>query len=642
MKKILKTVSIIVTMLFIFSAVSCSTDKNDGSTDNSREQESNPSEIIMPEPKPTDITVDLTKTEYEVGDTVDKSAMTVKIVYVNNRLIQPLYSEETDDYTVLYKTNTDSFAEGDDYFTVICGELSKKVSVTVESDKMLTISSGIYDSAISGYLGANTVSSQIHYLTNNAGKSYDKQKIMVSWKEIKNAATYVFHLALKDDFTDDIVVESNTGDAVFGCLIPNTDYYAYAQAFDASGNIIETSDTCTIKAETGLTLRQVSIDGLYNVRDLGGWTAQGGNTVNYGMLYRGGNLVGITEEGKTTFAEELGIKTEIDLRDDGTQQAVINGVSYQKCGMWQYGMLIPGFKSEPAIDNDSILRGYSAASTVSIKNVFSILADESNYPIYFHCNAGADRTGSLAFIINGLLGVDYSDLIKDFELTTFSISGARYRSKVSNDSFTDDGIMENTTNNYVGFGEFYSLMTTNYGAEGKPLSYAIANYLVSVCGISEETITAVRNILLSGQADFDGEDFYPLKVNGEEIVSKDGNVAISSEEFNGVVCYKAVASAQDNLLLDVSKINAGTKLTFKMYVPSGSAKLSGFGEMAIRSKNPDVYINFSSDNIDDCRRIDLDEWVEYEVDISDYNETTRFGFTIPAGNTYYFADVTII
>lgn len=281
---------------------------------------------------------------------------------------------------------------------------------------------------------------------------------------------------------------------------------------DENDKVIEQSDIFEFITETDLTLRQVNVEGVYNMRDLGGWKAQGTSTVKYGLLYRGGNLAGITEQGEKDFAEKLGIKTEIDLRSDGTQQMTVDGVSYSRFGIGPYSMIIPGFVSEPAPDNGRILR-YDSASIVSIKNIFELLADEKNYPIYFHCNAGADRTGTLAFLINGLLGVDYSDLIKDFELTTFSQYGARYRSEIKNNKFTDNGVMNNS-GNYVAFGELYSLIMANYGAEGKPLSYAIANYLVSVCGVSEETIKTVRSIMLSGNVEFNGEDFYTPKLNG--------------------------------------------------------------------------------------------------------------------------------
>ena len=43
-----------------------------------------------------------------------------------------------------------------------------------------------------------------------------------------------------------------------------------------------------------------------------------------------------------------------------------------------------------------------------------------NKPVYFHCAAGRDRTGTLASILLGVLGVSESDISKDYELTYFA------------------------------------------------------------------------------------------------------------------------------------------------------------------------------------------------------------------------------
>ncbi len=44
----------------------------------------------------------------------------------------------------------------------------------------------------------------------------------------------------------------------------------------------------------------------YNVRDMGGWQASGG-TIAYGKLYRGAQLNGISNAGKTIFLNDMGI-----------------------------------------------------------------------------------------------------------------------------------------------------------------------------------------------------------------------------------------------------------------------------------------------------------------------------------------------
>ena len=58
--------------------------------------------------------------------------------------------------------------------------------------------------------------------------------------------------------------------------------------------------------------------------------------------------------------------------------------------------------------------------------VFRVFLDENNYPIDFHCIAGADRTGSVAYILCGLLGADEDRLASDWEITGFWAHGVDF------------------------------------------------------------------------------------------------------------------------------------------------------------------------------------------------------------------------
>ena len=102
----------------------------------------------------------------------------------------------------------------------------------------------------------------------------------------------------------------------------------------------------------------------------------------------------------------MGIKSDIDLRSDG------------EC--W-------GMKGSPLGDTVKWFHYSSAAYSgmqgvfgkAAFTNVFNVFLDEKNYPIDFHCIAGQDRTGAVAFIINGLLGVEEEELYRDWESTGF-------------------------------------------------------------------------------------------------------------------------------------------------------------------------------------------------------------------------------
>ena len=53
----------------------------------------------------------------------------------------------------------------------------------------------------------------------------------------------------------------------------------------------------------------------------------------------------------------------------------------------------------------------------AVAEALLILADPASYPAVFHCTAGKDRTGLLAAVVLGLLGVPDDDIITDYALS---------------------------------------------------------------------------------------------------------------------------------------------------------------------------------------------------------------------------------
>ena len=145
--------------------------------------------------------------------------------------------------------------------------------------------------------------------------------------------------------------------------------------------------------------RNLTVDGVTNVRDLGGWKTEDGGRVRQGLLYRGGQLTinfgteaVVTKAGITTLKNELGIKGEIDLRESKaagdrnengrlTASVLGDGVAYYNRSM---------------LYDDST----GARSLAQIPAIFAVLADENNYPLYFHCRIGTDRTGPTSLILS--------------------------------------------------------------------------------------------------------------------------------------------------------------------------------------------------------------------------------------------------
>ena len=346
---------------------------------------------------------------------------------------------------------------------------------------------------IKNYLDAKEDADIIRALRNNT--PYNNQaKRVIAWENNGNSP-YTVELSEERSFEnfDSFVSEKNyfTFEGVF---VPGETYYYRVK--DASNNYL--LDDLSFKVDDSYSIRLINVDGVSNMRDIGGWTAKNGIKIPYGKLYRGGKLANISDKGKDTFLTKLGIKTEIDLREDGSKELNDDRLNYQKCAIWNYTRIIPDYY---VFDDDGNPLGFDKNSPAGIKKIFELLANKDNYPFYAHCAAGADRTGTIVYLINALLGVSYEDLTKDFEITTFSVYGDRYRSDVDEETmtFTDKG----TFNNLVAiWGKLHRVMLDRYSTENGKLYSAIENYLKTVCNVSDETIASVRFNLLGEVVDF--------------------------------------------------------------------------------------------------------------------------------------------
>lgn len=138
-----------------------------------------------------------------------------------------------------------------------------------------------------------------------------------------------------------------------------------------------------------------------NVRDIGGWTCDGG-TVKYGMLFRGGEPV---LADKSLMVDQIGIKHELQLR--GTSEEP------QPYSLWGIDF---------SHTTNFVWLSVSESTKPTWKEIFDCVFKTSNnkIPLYFHCAAGADRTGTVAVMLEALLGMSQSDIDKDYELTCFS------------------------------------------------------------------------------------------------------------------------------------------------------------------------------------------------------------------------------
>lgn len=225
--------------------------------------------------------------------------------------------------------------------------------------------------------------------------------------------------------------------------------------------------------------RNLSVDKVDNVRDLGGWATADGGCVRQGMVYRGGRLnqntlssdgsvnVKISEKGITYMTETLGIRTEIDLRDLSDNGYDPNAEPVSVLGSQVRYIACP-MKNEAPDFNPA-----DPANFDSLRSCLEVFADPEAYPIYFHCSVGTDRTGYVAYLVNGLLGVSKEDLLRDYLFSNFaSIGGSRALADIEDQYIAPIDAMP-----------------------GDTLSAKIHAYLTDTVGVSEETLTAIVNNL---------------------------------------------------------------------------------------------------------------------------------------------------
>jgi len=173
--------------------------------------------------------------------------------------------------------------------------------------------------------------------------------------------------------------------------------------------------------------RLISIDNatdikkIRNVRDLGGikvdkngdGTIDG--TIKYGILYRGEAIIGTSS---AQYFTKLGIQNEMDLREKRASGESILPRTITKPGA--YTFQIKHYAIDPeSTESDERTKWYVWARDALTKVMQEVVDGDDDYAMYFHCRIGADRTGTLAYLIEGILGAPEEERYKDYEITYY-------------------------------------------------------------------------------------------------------------------------------------------------------------------------------------------------------------------------------
>ena len=220
------------------------------------------------------------------------------------------------------------------------------------------------------------------------------------------------------DLSDGYIIKGTTAQSldIYNSYLGNNYFQVIANYTDGSKD-----ETPIQKYEVDEVYpRNLKIDGMTNCRDMGGGRIlEDGGTIKQGLIFRTSSTSSwaygrgavpdtITADGKETLLNRLGCKTEINVNNSGS---AMNGIpNYVQAYMYYDGG-----------------KHHLYRNAEPIKEVFHALSDINNYPVFYHCRIGTDRTGLCAILISGLLGVSENDIYQDYLFSNFgNIQEKRY------------------------------------------------------------------------------------------------------------------------------------------------------------------------------------------------------------------------
>jgi protein-tyrosine phosphatase len=177
--------------------------------------------------------------------------------------------------------------------------------------------------------------------------------------------------------------------------------------------------------------RCLPVEGVTNLRDLGGYLTADGRHVRWGSVYRSANLGRATAAGLAAL-KQLGIRLVCDFRT-GPESAKLPNLFPDSPEVGYLRLPVQHGDHEPTavferirngdyawISEEFMLEGYIEGLD-RYAHVWAsfvrALAEARNRPLLFHCTGGKDRTGAAAALTLLALGVPEETVVEDYGLS---------------------------------------------------------------------------------------------------------------------------------------------------------------------------------------------------------------------------------
>ncbi|MGL4174863.1 MAG: tyrosine-protein phosphatase [Dermatophilaceae bacterium] len=195
--------------------------------------------------------------------------------------------------------------------------------------------------------------------------------------------------------------------------------------------------------------RWIGLDGVVNMRDLGGLPTQDGGQVQPRRLIRSDHLQQLSPAGVTHLVDELGVTDVVDLRTETELRVGTPGPLHrpEKLNLHHHALYrnAPGDHTtqpapvesrptgEPRRDTAFWAEhylGYLTHRAAAVSATLRVVADARSATVV-HCAAGKDRTGTVVALALDVAGVPHDEIVADYLLTAERLDAILARSDTS-------------------------------------------------------------------------------------------------------------------------------------------------------------------------------------------------------------------